>query len=175
MAVVPPEPLRCVSVAAVLALGVAACTSTSGSPSPSFADAGAEGESPDAAAVCSDDDAYTPETIVSALTKQGTSGALGFELVSASPLPPVLDYNTWVLQLRDASGQLVTDATFPTIGTWMPLHRHGSSIAPTYVSNGDGTYTITLYLFMAGLWQVTFDAQAGSTTDSVTFTFCIGG
>jgi hypothetical protein len=75
--------------------------------------------------------------------------------------------------LLDASGKPITNATFPTIKTWMPLHGHSSSVLPTSMSNGDGTYTVSLYLFMPGLWQITFNALAGSVSDSAMFTFCV--
>ncbi len=129
--------------------------------------------SADAAPVC--DPQYNPDSIQPGLTKVGSGGALTFRVVSADPAPPGLDYNTWVVKLTDSTGAPVTNATFPQIKTWMPLHGHPSSIVPTSASNGDGTYTIKLYLFMPGLWQITPTAQAGSTTDQVVFTFCVGG
>jgi hypothetical protein len=113
-------------------------------------------------------DAYSPN-----LGKAGSAKALTFVLVSADPVPPGVNYNTWTLKLTDASGKPVTDATFPTIKTWMPLHGHSSSVLPTSMANGDGTYTISLYLFMPGLWQITFNALAGSLSDSAMFTFCV--
>jgi hypothetical protein len=86
-----------------------------------------------------------------------------------------VNYNTWVVKVLDKSGKPVTDASFPNIKTWMPLHGHPSSIVPSWTSNGDGTYTITLFLFMPGVWQITPTAQSGSTTDSAVFSFCAGG
>jgi hypothetical protein len=100
-------------------------------------------------------------------------GSFTFILESAQTAPPEVDSNTWVIKVVDAQGQPVTNATFPTIKTWMPLHGHSSSVLPTVMSNGDGTYVVSLYLFMQGLWQITFTAQAGSATDSAMFTFCI--
>ena len=95
--------------------------------------------------------------------------------MSAAPIPPGVNYNTWVIKVLDSTGQPVTDATFPLIKTWMPLHGHPSSIVPTATNNGDGTYTLKVYLFMPGLWQITPHVQTGSTTDSAVFTFCVGG
>ncbi len=128
---------------------------------------------PDASAEC--DPRYNPDSIEPGLTKVGNAGALTFVLVSASPAPPGVNYNTWIVKVLDSSGKPVTDAVFPQIKTWMPLHGHPSSIVPTSTSNGDGTYTLELYLFMPGLWQITPTVQTGSTKDQAVFTFCVGG
>ena len=128
--------------------------------------------SPDRTPVC--DPTFNPSTIEAGLTRPGSSSALTFVLVSADS-PPKVEYNRWTVKVLDAAGDPVTDATFPEIKTWMPLHGHASSVAPTYTSNGDGTYTINFYLFMPGLWQITPTAQTGVTTDQTVFTFCVGG
>jgi hypothetical protein len=110
------------------------------------------------------------------LTQAGVLGALRFVLVAGSPAPPAIDSNTWTLSVLDSSGHSVDNATFSSIKTWMPDHGHGSTEVPAATSNGDGTYTVEpLYFFMNGLWQITFTAQAGSVSDSATFSFCIGG
>jgi YtkA-like/Cytochrome c554 and c-prime len=121
------------------------------------------------------DPRFNPDTIAPGLAKEGSAHALTISLVSATPAPPGVNYDTWVVKVLDSAGQPVTDATFPQIKTWMPLHGHPSSIVPTSKNNGDGTYTISLYLFMPGLWQITVHAQTGSTADTVVFTFCVGG
>ncbi|MGA7122767.1 MAG: FixH family protein [Polyangiaceae bacterium] len=128
--------------------------------------------SPDPTPVC--DTKFNPSTLEPGLTQPSSSGAFTFVLVDADS-PPRVEYNTWTVRVIDASGKPVTDATFPEIKTWMPLHGHPSSVLPTYTSNGDGTYTIKLYLFMPGLWQVTPTVQTGATTDQAVFTFCVGG
>jgi hypothetical protein len=135
-------------------------------------DAGAEADG-DAEAVC--DPRYTPDTIAPGLTKTGSSGALSFVLMSADAVPPVVGYNTWVVKVIDTQGKPVTDATFTNIKTYMPLHGHPGSIVPTWTSNGDGTYTIKLYLFMPGVWQITPTVKTSTTTDSAIFAFCAGG
>lgn len=118
---------------------------------------------------------YQEDDIAPGLTKIGASGALTFVVMSAAPVPPGVNYNTWVVKVLDSAGQPVTDATFTQIKTWMPLHGHPSSIVPTWTNNGDGTYTVKVYLFMPGLWQITPSVQSGTTTDSAVFTFCVGG
>ena len=139
----------------------------------SSASRAAGASAPDADVSCTDD-ASQPDSYMANMAKPGAAGAMTFVLERADPAPPGVYDNTWLLKLLDASGQPIVDATFPTIKTWMPLHGHPSSVAPTAAANGDGTYTIGLYLFMPGLWQITFDAQSGGQTDSAMFTFCVG-
>jgi hypothetical protein len=149
--------------------GAVACSSSSGEPSSSISS-----EVNDNAANCP---AWKQplDTFSANLSRVGTEGAFTFVLMDISPPPPSPGVTTWELKLLDAHGQPVKDATFPTIKTWMPQHMHPSTAQPLPVNNGDGTYTITnVYLFMVGVWQVTFTAQSGSTTDSAEFTFCIG-
>ena len=141
--------------------------------SPTNGDAATDASATDAASEC--DLQFNQDAIGPGLTKPGAGGALTFVVVSADPIPPGVGYNTWVVKVLDSAGQPVTDATFPLIKTWMPLHGHPSSIVPTSTNNGDGTYTLKLYLFMPGLWQITPHVQTGSTADSAVFTFCVGG
>ncbi len=151
----------------VVGLACGACSSSHEQP--------AQADAATTTADCAVDAGYHPSTYAPDLTQTGDSGAMTFVLVSANPAPPGVYANTWTLKLLDGMGHPITDATFPNIKTWMPLHGHPSPVAPTFVSNGDGTYAVSLYLFMAGLWQVTFDAQSGSSSDSTMFTFCVGG
>jgi|CZKU01.1.fsa_nt_gi hypothetical protein len=109
------------------------------------------------------------------IERKGASGALTFVLTSIMPAPPATGTLTWTLKILDASGQPVKDATMTSIKTWMPVHGHGSGAVPVASNNGDGTYTIdNVYLYMAGVWQVTFDVKSGATTDSAMFSFCLG-
>jgi hypothetical protein len=119
-----------------------------------------------------------------------SSGGLTFVLtgntVAGAASPPLEPYtNIFTLKLLDASGQPVTDATvtLPTNNQalgwpyskdpWMPLHQHGASIIPTVTNNGDGTYAISTYFFMPGLWQIYLVAQTPSLTDSAEYAFCL--
>jgi hypothetical protein len=98
-----------------------------------------------------------------------------FVLANADPAPPAKGMNTWQLTIKDASGALVDEAAI-TVKPFMPDHGHGTSIAATITPASAGTYTVApVYLFMAGLWQVTFTATKGATTDSAVFSFCIEG
>jgi hypothetical protein len=116
------------------------------------------------------------DTYSAGMTKQGQAGNFQFVLVSATPGPPALLGNTWVVKILDAGGSPVPGATFTSIKPWMPDHGHGSSATPSATDNKDGTYTIApLYFFMAGLWQVTLAVQANGKNDSAVFSFCVQG
>jgi hypothetical protein len=155
-------------------IGLVACSSSSGE-TPAGSSSATTGTPSTNASVCPTwtgaIDAYGGPDV----THEGTSSALNFTLTSITPAPPELGTLTWTLKISDAAGQPVKDATFPTIKTWMPQHSHGSTALPVAKSNGDGTYSIdNLYLYMAGLWQVTFTATSGTLTDSAMFSFCLG-
>ncbi len=58
----------------------------------------------------------------------------------------------------------------------MPDHGHGTPIeAAATPTQNPGEFTVTpVNLFMAGLWEVTLDIDAGAgTTDQVVFAFCV--
>jgi hypothetical protein len=64
-----------------------------------------------------------------------------------------------------------------TVLPFMPDMGHGTSITPSMTANADGTYTVQpLYLFMAGVWSVTFTTvPASGPSDSAVFFFCVEG
>jgi hypothetical protein len=142
--------------------------------SPSATSPGDGGQSEDGDIVgCTSDpraDTYEP-----GLTKAGQSKLFTFVLVSTDPAPPALDTNTWVLEVKDVSGNPVQGVTLTSVTPFMPDHGHGTS-TPQVTPNPDGTITIgSLYLFMAGLWQTTIVAEAGGQRDSVVYSFCVQG
>jgi hypothetical protein len=152
------------SIALILAV-CAACTSSSPA---TPADAGA-GEG--SAISCEHDTramTYAPNLSASAnVTK--------VVLVDASPSPPARGTNTWTIKVTDAQGNAIPGATV-TAKPFMPDHGHGSSVQPVVTANADGTFGVTpLYLFMPGLWQVTFTVKTASSSDDVVFSFCIAG
>ncbi len=115
------------------------------------------------------------DTYVANLVKPGKAGLLTFTLVSGDIAPPGRGSNAWVVKITDAGGRPVTDAKL-VAKPFMPDHGHGTSIVPQIASRGDGTYTVApLYLFMPGLWQITFTSTAGANTDSAIYSFCIQG
>ena len=136
-------------------------------------DAGSGDDAADASACASYSGAV--DSYDANLPKAGNAGQIQFVLMNAQPAPPAKGNNTWTLKLLDATGAPIQNATF-AIKTWMPMMRHGSSIAPRQAANADGTYSISnLYLIMDGIWQVTFTAQSGSMKDTAMYTFCVGG
>jgi YtkA-like protein len=159
-----------------LGLGLGGCSSSNGASPPT------DGNSPatDAEVTCSKDP--RAEVFMENLTHKGDAHQLSFVLTKATIEPPATGNNSWTVKIVDANGQPVKDAKVSLPGgingrpadPWMPDHGHGSVGAA--MSNGDGTYTIApLYFFMAGIWSTYLSATTGSTTDSTTFTFCIGG
>jgi len=96
-------------------------------------------------------------------------------LVSASLSPPARGTNTWTIKVTDAQGNAIPNATV-TAKPFMPDHGHGSSVEPVVTANPDGTFAVTpLYLFMPGLWQITFTVKTATTSDDVVFSFCVAG
>jgi len=164
--------VACTAIA--LTLSLAACSS--GDP-PSGAsatglNATADAEAVDSTITCQFDpmvEAYAPN-----MAQWGASGVLQFVLQSADPAPPALGFNSWTVDVLDASGG-IQDATFVEIKPWMPYHGHGASTVPQVSRNADGTYLVSeLDFFMVGVWQVTFSVQTPAGNDSAVFTFCVG-
>jgi hypothetical protein len=121
----------------------------------------------------------------------GGAGPLTFILESneiddaaAPPAEPFM--NVFTLKLTDSTGTPIKDATVSlpaanealgwsfSKNPWMPLMLHGSSIAPTVTNNQDGTYAISIYFSMAGLWQIYVVAQTtDGIADSAEYSFCL--
>lgn len=109
------------------------------------------------------------------LTLPSKSGGWQGVLVESVPAPPAKGTNTWTVQLLDAAGA-PQDGIPITVKTFMPAHNHGSSIKATATPKGDGTYLVRpLYLYMAGLWEITLELDAPAGPDSVVFPICIPG
>jgi hypothetical protein len=152
-------------VAATLAIAFAAACGGTSAPS----DSGAGG-----VINCASDPramTYTPGLAVMSSAKE-----MKFTLLSSNPAPPARVVNTWKLSVASASGQALTSLSLQ-VEAFMPDHGHGSSAVPQVATNPDGTYTISnLYLFMPGIWRITFAATPpGGTFDSGAFYFCIPG
>ncbi|HEX3771649.1 MAG TPA: FixH family protein [Polyangiaceae bacterium] len=173
--------LRTIAAAAFAsAVGVVACSSSSGGDGTGTSAGAATSVGPSTPTTFAENcptwsgalDAYGGGVDV---VHEGVSNHFNFRLSKIEPAPPALGTLTWSLAITDMSGQPVKDATFTKIYPYMPQHGHSSTAQATATSNGDGTYTINeLYLYMAGVWQVTFYAQSGTTTDNAMFAFCLG-
>jgi hypothetical protein len=126
---------------------------------------------------CTDDarlDVYTDN-----MQKAGELGVLDFRFSDFVPAPPAKGSNTFHVQLTDAAGVVVTDGL--EVDLIMPDHGHGSSIKPVIALDaGSGVYSVSpLYLFMPGVWRITFAASSGeagaAAADRVALHFCIEG
>jgi hypothetical protein len=159
---------------ALAALALVGCTSSSGpavTAGPDGASATDAGVS-EASVTCQNDPRV--DTFTANLSKTSTSGALKVVIVSGDPAPPTAGTNTWVIKVLDANGAPV--AVAPKVDPFMPDHNHGTSIKAVANPQPDGTFQVTpLYLFMPGVWRITFTGAAadGGVPESVAFFFCV--
>jgi len=118
------------------------------------------------------------DTFVVGLEKMGTSGAMDFKLMSATPAPPARGDNTWVVQINSMASGVVgapVDGAMLQVTPFMPAHQHGSPIQ-VQISPGTtaGEYNLTpVNLWMPGVWETTIRATSSTTTDSAVYKFCI--
>jgi hypothetical protein len=92
--------------------------------------------------------------------------------VFTSPQPPQRGLDEARLTLTRRDGQPL-EGVMLTVTPWMPEHGHGTSVAPTVMANGDGTWTVSnLYLAMAGQWQLRIDVS-GAVNDELVPSFDI--
>jgi hypothetical protein len=111
------------------------------------------------------------------MERTGKNNLVKMSLTLSDPAPPHKGTNVWTLRLSDTEGAGQRGATI-NVTPWMPDHQHGTSVKATVTPGAaDGAYTaMPLYLFMAGLWEVTFDVTtAAGVKDSVVFRFCVDG
>ena len=70
--------------------------------------------------------------------------------------------------ITDAKDGSPVDGLTITIVPWMPAMGHGTSVPPTVVPLGNGTYEIdNVDLFMAGLWQLRTNVSSNAGDDVV--------
>lgn len=126
---------------------------------------------------CTDDlrlDLYTDN-----MEKEGELGELTFRFSDFEPAPPAKGSNTFHVQVKNPAGDVLTHGL--AVSLIMPDHGHGSSITPVVSLDAtSGVYTVTpLYLFMPGVWRITFDAAAArsdaAVLDRVALHFCVEG
>jgi hypothetical protein len=172
------------SVASALALAGAVGCSGDASPDPltGNGDAPLTGDDgqplPEGEVSCAEDariDTYTDN-----MDKPGELGVLSFRFSDVEPAPPAKGSNTFHVRVTGANGAPVTGALH--VALTMPDHGHGTPVTPV-VSFDAATdeYTVTpLYLFMAGVWRIQFEAYAGTDQgalplDRTRLFFCIQG
>src|SRR5450432_1105345 len=112
------------------------------------------------------------------LKKPGLKGVYTFQLSQSDPAPPAKGSNAFVLKITGADGMATGGELLVSLK--MPDHGHGTSVKPVVTfDTTTNSYTVTpLYLFMAGVWRIQFDAYAGDPdagppTDSAVFFFCV--
>ncbi len=156
-------------VLALVVVGAASggCSSTTGD----AADA-APAEDVQGSVTCKNDS--RAEVYTANMEKDGISKLVKFTLVKADPGPPLKgSANQWMIKVTDMTAQPIADVDV-TISAKMPDHAHSWSTVPTVTKNADGTFTFDkMNMFMHGIWQVTFQATAGTMLDSATYSFCI--
>jgi hypothetical protein len=109
------------------------------------------------------------------LSVKSATGDLVYILLSSTPAPPAAETNVFSIKITDGSGVAQPNITGTTVVPFMPDMGHGTSIVPSMTSNGDGTYSVQpLYLFMAGIWSITF-TPASNINDTAAFFFCVEG
>jgi hypothetical protein len=133
---------------------------------------GEESNSPPEARVptCQEADVYER-----GLQKPGDNRRVNVAIVDAEPAPPQPEvYNKLRVRVTDGSAQPMYDVTL-VIDTLMPEHNHGVTVPIKVTPLGQGEFELNpLYLFMAGLWEITVIVMQGSNElDRVTFSFCI--
>jgi hypothetical protein len=174
-----------VSAGLLLATAAAGCGSSGGAgvtPNPDSgppttagpSDAGDDLYDPDADVFipCTDDP--RADHYAAGMQKTGPKG-INVTLMTSDPGPPIKGTNIWTVLVTDAGKVPQSGATFKVL-PFMPDHGHPSPAKPVVSALTDaGQYKVTpLYLFMAGLWEVTLDVTtAAGTQDAVVFRFCI--
>lgn len=122
---------------------------------------------------CTADPRATP--FASGMQAKSTSGRFVAEIVNATPSPPQrgagdAGMNSWTMKLTLDGAK--PDSSAISVTTFMPDHGHGSPRVPDVTENADGTFSVNgLYLFMAGVWQITFSANGGA--EQSMFSICV--
>jgi hypothetical protein len=171
---------RLLGLIGVLAAGLGGCSS-SGSAGAGDGPA-AEPAPGDGGFIDPDADTFIPctgdpraERYAAGMQKTAPKGQLSVTLLSSDPGPPIKGTNVWTLLVSDSGRAPQTGATVK-VKPFMPDHGHGSPAKPVISALPDaGQYKVTpLYLFMAGLWEITLDVTTASgVQDAVVFRFCI--
>jgi hypothetical protein len=156
-----------------LALTAASCGGSSG-------DDGLGGSELAGAGTVSCQEDERVDTYTANMEKPGELGLLSFRFSDLTPAPPAKGSNTFHVAVTDASGTISGGELRVELD--MPDHGHGSSIKPVISFDAaSGQYTIQpLYLFMAGVWRLEFDAYDGTgdsaqPLDRAILHFCIEG
>jgi hypothetical protein len=156
-----------------VALALSACSDSSGDETRSAGAGGLAGT-----VSCTSDprlDTYTDD-----LDKPGELGVLSFRFSELEPAPPAKGNNTFHVHVSDANGSTLEGPL--GVELLMPDHEHESTVEPVVSFDAaSGMYRVApLYLFMAGVWRIEFEAYSGSAgsglpLDRVALHFCVQG
>jgi hypothetical protein len=95
-------------------------------------------------------------------------GAYRVELRTSPNQPPQRGELQIELRVRDSGGAPV-DGLAVDVEPWMPAMGHGTSVMPSVLAEGDGTYRADhVALFMPGTWQLRVTLGSESLTVPVT-------
>jgi hypothetical protein len=115
------------------------------------------------------------DTYLAGLEKVSTDGHFRVALVESTPIPQDLTFYTWTVEVRDAQGSVLDQASVVAEPT-MPEHGHGTfPVTTPGVATGEiGRFTLTdMDLFMAGTWQIELRVTHSEVTDTVFFYFTL--
>jgi hypothetical protein len=107
---------------------------------------------------------------------QGKQGKLTAKLISASREPPLRYLNDWTVELGDAAGEALEDATIHTALPFMPIHGHDGNVKPVVKKlSQPGRFAVNgLNFNMRGPWEVRLSLRSPSAgDDDVVFEICV--
>jgi hypothetical protein len=150
---------------------------------PAAACHGGGGMTPDASEALACVNSGRGDTYAVGLEHMGMNDAFDFKLMSAMPAPPMLNLNTWVIQINwGATGAAVTGASL-IVTPFMPDHQYGADAYTPQIQelSTPGQYQISdINTWMPGYWEITIgatitlDPMTGEMVeDSAVYKFCI--
>jgi hypothetical protein len=120
-----------------------------------------------------------PDTIPAfalGMQAQGKQGKLTAKLISASRVPPLRYLNDWTVELGDAAGAALEDATIRSALPFMPVHGHDGNVQPVVKKlSQPGRFAVSSLNFnMRGPWEVRLLLRSPSAgDDDVVFEICV--
>jgi hypothetical protein len=109
------------------------------------------------------------------LETEATGKKLSAKLYDAMPNPPERYNNNWVIDVVDANGEPVADATITKAQVYMPFHQHGRPATWTAMPE-PGRFKLALNFFMRGFFEVrlTMSSQsAEASNEYIVFSYCV--
>ena len=88
---------------------------------------------------------------------------------------PMIGANDVTIQVVDADGAPIADATLDTSETWQRVHDHGAPSELTVTPDGaSDTFEVkNLAILHGGSWYFRFTVTAAGATETAEFNFCI--